>query len=279
MKGRSVLLLIAGGVAALAFFLFLLILLVPVGEIKGVVTRGLEREGYQLQADEFRKAFPLGITVRDAQVSDARGTLLKLDSATIRLNILPLCIGKIIITTNARIGDGELSASFQPRSSAITFHGEDVMLQDLPLLQVVTGATMQGNLFLDGSFSGRGSDLHGAVRMEIKKAELSGIKVSGMPLPDASYETIRGMFRAAGGKGNLESLTFQGDGIYLRLKGSLALADPLGASPLNLKIELMPKPEFLEKQKLVFMLLAKYLKSPGFYQIPVTGTLMGPSIR
>ncbi|RQW82944.1 MAG: type II secretion system protein GspN, partial [Geobacter sp.] len=156
---------------------------------------------------------------------------------------------------------------------------EGVRLQDIPLLQVATGANLQGNLFLDGSFSGKGTALHGDIRMEIKRAELSGIKVSGMPLPDASYETIRGMFRASGGQGNLESLTFQGDGIYIRLKGTLAMAGPLASAPLNLTIELMPKPEFLEKQKLVFLLLAKYQKSPGSYHIPVAGTLMNPSIR
>ncbi|MGA7827623.1 MAG: type II secretion system protein GspN [Geobacteraceae bacterium] len=279
MKGRSLLLLIAGSVASLVLLLVVSIVLVPVSEIKGVVERGFAKEGYVLQSEEFHKTFPLGITLRNAQVSDNRGSLLKLDSATFRLKLLPLCLGKIVFAANARIGNGELSANFQPRTSTITFHSEDVRLQDLPLLQVATGATMQGDLFLDGSFTGRGTALHGSVRMEIKKAELSGIKVSGMPLPDASYETIRGMFRASGGRGTLESLTFQGDGIYIRLKGTLILTAPLAASPLNLTIELMPKPAFLEKQKLVFLLLTKYLKSPGSYQIPVSGTLMKPSIR
>jgi type II secretion system protein N len=279
MKRRSILLFIAGSLVSLVLILVLAILLVPVSEIKGVITRGLEREGYLLQADEFHKSFPLGITVRNAQVGDERGLLLKLDSATFRLKLLPLFIGSISLAANARIGDGEVSASLQPRTATITLHSEGVRLQDIPLLQVTTGANLQGNLFLDGSFTGRGTALHGDMRMEIKRAELSGIKVSDMPLPDASYESIRGMFRASGGQGTLESLTFQGDGIYIRLKGSLAMTGPLEASPLNLAIELMPKPDFLEKQKLVFLLLAKYQKSPGSYHIPVTGTLMNPSIR
>ncbi|MDD2336452.1 MAG: type II secretion system protein GspN [Geobacteraceae bacterium] len=279
MRRRSLPLIIAGSILSLVLFLTLTIILVPVGEIKGVITRVLEREGYQLQAEEFHKSFPLGITVRNAQVRDERGLLLKLDSATFRLKLLPLFVGSISLAANARIGDGEVSASFQPRTPAISLHCESVPLQDIPLLQVATGANMQGNLFLDGSFTGRGKDLRGDMRMEIKRAELSGIKVSGMPLPDASYETIRGMFRASGGKGNLESLTFQGDGIYIRLKGTLVMTVPLGMSPLSLTIELMPKPDFLEKQKLVFLLLAKYQKSPGSYRIPVTGTLMSPAIQ
>jgi type II secretion system protein N len=138
---------------------------------------------------------------------------------------------------------------------------------------------MQGKLFVDGSFTGRGTALQGDMRMEIKQAELRGIKVSGMPLPDASYDTIRGMFRASGGRGSLESLTFQGDGIYIRLKGTLVMTGPLSSAPLDLAIELMPKPDFLEKQKLVFQLLAKYQKSPGAYRIPVAGTLTSPSLQ
>lgn len=279
MNRRSVPLLIAGGIFALVLLLALTIILVPVGEIKGVITRVLENEGYLLQAEEFHKSFPLGITVRNAQIRDERGLLLKLDSATFRLKLLPLFVGSVSLAANARIGDGEVSASFQPRTATISLHGEHIKLQDIPLLQLATGANMQGTLFLDGSFTGRGTALRGDVRMEIKKAELSGIKVSGMPLPDASYESIRGMFRASGGKGTLESLTFQGDGIYIRLKGTVIMAMPLGSSPLDLTIELMPKPDFLEKQKLVFLLLAKYLKSPGSYQIPVTGTLTSPSIQ
>jgi len=279
MRRRSLLRIIAGSVFSLVLLFALTIILVPVGEIKGVVTRVLEREGYQLQAEEFHKSFPLGITVRNAQVSDERGMLIKLDSATFRLKLLPLFIGTITLAADARIGDGEVSASFQPRTSTISLHSERVKLQDIPALQITTGANLQGNLFLDGSFAGRGTALHGDMRMEIKRAQLSGIKVSGMPLPDASYENIRGMFRASGGKGILESLTFQGDGIYIRLKGSVAMAEPLGVSPLNLTIELMPKPDFLEKQKLVFLLLAKYQKSPGSYRIPVTGTLMSPFIQ
>lgn len=279
MKRRSLPLLIAGSILSLVLLLVFTVVLVPVDEVKGVITRVLAREGYVLQAEEFRKNFPLGIGVTNAEVRDERGLLLKLDSATFRLRLLPLCIGKIVLDANARIRDGEVSASYQPRTSQLSFRSEGIMLQDLPLLRVVTGANLHGELFLDGSFSGRGAALHGDLRMEIKQAELSGIKVSGMPLPDASYETIRGMFRASAGTGNLESLTFQGDGIYIRLKGTLAMAKSVGAAPLNLTIELMPKPDFLEKQKLVFLLLAKYQKSPGSYQIPVTGTLLNPVIR
>jgi type II secretion system protein N len=279
MKHWSPLLLIAAGVVSLVLLLLLTIIFIPVGEIKGVVERGLAREGYVLQVAEFKKTFPLGITVSNALVSDERGVLLKLDSATFRVQLLPLFIGKVAFEAQARIGEGELSANIQPRTSTISVHAERVRLQDVPLLQIATGANIRGDLFLDGSFTGEGTALQGEMRMEIGQADLRSIKISGMPFPDASYETIRGMFKASGGIGNLESLTFQGDGIYIRLKGTLGMTGPLDSAPLNLTIELMPKPDFLEKQKLIFLLLAKYMKSPGSYRIPVTGTVTNPAIH
>jgi hypothetical protein len=40
----------------------------------------------------------------------------------------------------------------------------------------------------------------------------------------------------------------------------------------------MPKPEFIDKQKLVFLLLAKFMASPGVYRVPIRGTLLKPEI-
>lgn len=279
MKLRSPLLIVACCGISLVLLLAVTILLVPVDEIRGVIIRGLAQEGIVLQAEEFDKAFPLGVKVRNALVSDARGLLFKLDSATVRLKLIPLLAGRVSLESRGRIGEGIISASIQPRISSISFHAEDIRLQDIPLLHVATGADLRGELFLDGAFAGTGTAMQGDMRMEIKRAELSGIKISGMPLPDASYETIRGMFRASAGTGTLESLTFQGDGIYIRLKGTVGLSGALESAPLNATIELMPKPDFLEKQKLVFLVLAKYLKSPGSYHIPVTGTLSDPVVR
>jgi hypothetical protein len=50
------------------------------------------------------------------------------------------------------------------------------------------------------------------------------------------------------------------------------------AAPLNVTLEMMPKPEFLIQQKLVFLLFARFLVTPGHYRIPITGTLQEPKI-
>ncbi|WP_277059036.1 type II secretion system protein GspN, partial [Trichlorobacter lovleyi] len=99
------------------------------------------------------------------------------------------------------------------------------------------------------------------------------------PLPDAPYDTIRGMIRLAGRQATIDSFTLQGRELYVRLKGEFPLTDPAGAAPLNLTLELMPKPELLDRQKLVFALLTKYLVTPGQYRLPIRGTLAKPLLQ
>jgi type II secretion system protein N len=117
------------------------------------------------------------------------------------------------------------------------------------------------------------------LRLEVKKAHIAGVKVGEMPLPDADYAVVQGMIRQKGAGFTLESFTLQGDGLYVRLKGDFPLTTPLGMAPLNMTLDLMPKPEFLEKQKFVFLLLTKYLVSPGNYSIPIRGVLAKPLIQ
>jgi len=270
---------LCGVCGAILLLAVLIILFVPVGEIKGALVRGLEEKGYVLRAAEFRKSLPLGVSARNVLISDERGTLLKLDEASASIKVLPLCIGRVVLDFRARIGRGEVEARYQPRNGNLAFRGAGVQLEDIPFFPTATGANVKGGLFLDGSFKGQGVQRQGEMKLDVKRAELSAIKIGEIPLPDASYSTIRGMFRVTGGRGRLESLTFQGDGIYSRLSGTVPVAGPLASAPLDLTLELMPKPDFLERQKLVFLLLAKYEASPGSYRIPVKGALMKPAIQ
>jgi hypothetical protein len=64
----------------------------------------------------------------------------------------------------------------------------------------------------------------------------------------------------------------------MRLSGEHPLGLNASSAPLDLVLEIMPKPEFLEKQKLVFLLLAKFMASPGVYRVPITGTVLKPQI-
>ena len=276
MKGRRWLFFTVGAVGALFLLIILTLVFIPDHVLQGIAERTLEREGYSFRVRQFGKMFPLGIKAVDLEIAGENGVLLKAKEATVRIGLLPLITGKLLFTCRAVIGDGRIRVDYSPRNQDIGIESIGVRLEDIPFFQTVADARVKGDLRLNGSFTGKGTAARGELRLEVKGANVSGVKIGDMPLPDADYSLIQGMFREKGGVVMLESFTFQGEGLYVRLKGDFPQTTPLGNAPLNLSLELMPKPEFLEKQKFVFLLLNKYLTTPGHYNIPVRGTLAKP---
>lgn len=279
MKKRRWLYCAAAIPAALFVLLVLTVLFIPDEALQGVVARGLEREGYSFQAAKLGMAFPMGLKARNLVIGNDKGALIKADEFVVRLRLFPLLIGRVQMSFHARIGGGVLTGDLSLRKGGdMHLDISNVRLEDIPFFPTVTGAEVKGLLRVQGNFRGPQRTAKGELRMEVRDAALAGVKIGETPLPDASYSAVQGMLRVTGGKGTLESLTFQGEGLYVRLKGDILLSANLSSAPLNLTLELMPKPEFLEKQKFVFLLLTKYLSSPGHYQIPVRGTLAKPAI-
>lgn len=269
----------AAVVAGILITLVFTVILVPSREVEGVVERLLAREGYTFQAERFGKAFPLGFSARGVTIGTDQGPVLRFDRVTARLALLPLLTGTVTFTGDATIGPGRISGSYLPRRGKGTLEARGVRLEDIPFFKTVAGAEMKGLMTVDASVAGKDRQTSGELRLEVKGADVRGVTIGGTPLPDAAYDTIRGMVRMASGKATLDSFTLQGADLYIRLKGDIPLATPTGASPLNLTLELMPQPAFLDRQKLVFALLAKYLVTPGHYQLPVRGTLGKPLLQ
>jgi type II secretion system protein N len=272
---------IAGmGIGGLLLFVTFVIVFIPAGGVKGLLERVLQDAGYTFRAGEFGKALPLGIKVRKLEVGDHRGLLFKADEAEVRLRLLPLLTGRLSFGYRAGIGGGEVRGGFSlNRGGEVDFQVSNVRLEEIPFFPTATGTRARGELKGEGSFTGRGSKTVGEARLEIRGVELAGVRIGEMPLPDATYDLVRGALKVNNGKAVIESATLQGEGIYVRLKGDFPVTAPINGAPLNLTLELMPKPDFLEKQRFVFLLLARYLVSPGYYRIPVSGTLAHPAIQ
>lgn len=268
----------AGAVlAATLFFLFLSVMFISNTAILAAVNRGLSGQGLVLTASSFSKAFPLGIKGKGWTISSARGKLVHFDRARIGLSLLPLLTGKLQLTADAGIGAGKITAAIVVAGNGpSTLEIRDLNLEQVPFFPSVTGARAAGILNSKAEIRGSAQKAAGYLKLEARGVELQGIKLGETPLPDAAYHTVQGMLNISGGVARIESFTLQGDGLYVRLKGNIPATSPLSAAPLDLTLELMPKAEFLDKQKFVFLLLAKYLDTPGHYQLPVKGTLAKP---
>jgi type II secretion system protein N len=163
-------------------------------------------------------------------------------------------------------------------SDAVSFAADGINLSDIPFFNTVLGAKSAGVIWSQGKLRRGTKGLNGEVKLEVRQLEFSGVRLGSFPLPDTSGLKTQGIVKVSDGRSRLESLTLEGDGIYMRLSGDLPFGENAGTAPLNMTLEIMPRAEFLEKQKLVFLLLTKFMTSPGVYRLPVRGTLLKPEI-
>lgn len=264
-------------VAALLFFLELVYLLFPSSRIDDTVAALLAPRGLSLSPG-CRKTLVPGLAWDDARLSSVgKGPLFSASRLAVRPLLVPLVTGRPTVAVSARVGAGNFDLEYALRGGDTLLRTAGIRLAEIPFFQTVLGGRAGGDLWSEGRLMRGPRGLNGEIRLEVRGMEFSGVKLAGFPLPDASGLTSRGMVRVTDGKARLESFTLEGDGIYMRLSGDL----PGGAAanaPLALSLEIMPRAEFMERQKLVFLLLAKFMVSPGVYRVPIKGTLLKPEI-
>lgn len=268
---------IAGGSL---LFLLLTLAFIPDRALEQAVAKAVATKGFTFKANTFGIALPLGLQGKRLEIGTDAGPVLSMDSASVRLRLLPLLTGRVTMALDGRIGSGSITGTITVApQKQLDLAIKDLPLEAIPFFPTVAGTQAKGIARVNATIQGIGARAKGDLQLQVRGAELNGIKIGEIPLPDASYREVQGMLRIGGGKASLESFTLQGESLYVRLKGDMPVIAPLNASPLNLTLELMPKPEFMERQKFVFLLLVKYLSSPGHYQIPIRGTLAKPLLQ
>lgn len=280
MTIRTIAARVGAAVAALLLFVTLTVLFIPNRVILDAINRGLAGHGLSLSAATFGKAFPLGIAGRGWTLSSGKGKLLTLENVTLRLRLVPLLTGRVAFSFDARSGSGRIAATASSTgkgSLRLTVSG--LNLEQVPFFATVTGTQAAGIVSGQAELGGLRGNVAGFIKLDAQGVELRGVRIGETPLPDATYQAVQGMIRISGGTGTIESFTLQGTSLYVRLSGTVLPGASLQAAPLNMTLELMPKPDFLDKQKFIFLLLAKYQDTPGHYRIPIRGPLGKPAME
>lgn len=264
--------------AVLLLFAWFSYLFFPVARLDTVVASLLSQQRLTL-APSPRKTILPGLVWDDLLLSSEQGGLIHCDRLKIRVQLLPLIAGRAVIAGVAKIGNGYIDVSYATNGKqALRLGAEGISLAELPVFKSILGAKASGNLWSKGVLQRSTKGMNGEVKLEVKQLEFSGVRLGSFSLPDAAGLKAQGMVLVSDGKARLESFTLEGEGLYMRLSGDLPLGGNVATEPLNLTLEIMPKPDFLEKQKLVFMLLAKFMTAPGVYSVPIRGTFLKPAI-
>jgi len=279
MIGRSRLLKITGlSIAGLFLLCGLIYLFFPIDRINTLINQNLEAQGLALSPDARKTVLP-GLGWNNLVLSSQQGALVSCDSLAVRPLLGPLLLGRVMLRASGTVRDGRFDLKYGLNGKeAFSLESDGINLADIPFFKTALTAKVGGNLWIKGAATRTPKGLNGELRFELKQLEFSGVKLSGFSLPDAANLRSQGMIRITEGKPRVESFTLQGEGLYMRISGEIPSGDNALNAPINLILEIMPKPDFMERQKLVFMLLTKFMVSPGNYRIPIRGTLLKPAI-
>ena len=279
MTGRKRLLRgLALAAATLVLFLALFYVLFPVAPLNNAVIQALAGQGLTLEPEARKTVLP-GLVWNDAILSSAQGALLDIEQLKVQPRLMALLLGRLRLSAKAAVADGKIDLLYGVNGrQAVVLQADGIQLAKIPFFKTVLGATAGGMLWSEGNVQRTPQGLDGELKLEVKQLQYSGVKMGAFPLPDATNLRTQGMVRISGGRARLESFTLQGEGVYMRLSGNLPTGARAASMPLDLTLEIMPKPEFMEQQKLVFLLLAKFMSSPGVYRVPIRGTLLNPVI-
>lgn len=264
--------------AWLALFLVCVYIFFPSRRIDAFISQALATQGLTLTPTVHKTLLP-GLAWDNALLSSQQGPLLRFDRLSVRPLLLRLLAGRVVLGSTASQGAGHLDIEYKALGrQTLLLNTDRLPLGEMPFFRTVLGARVGGSLWSEGLVTREPKGWSGELKLEISQLEFSGIRIGAFALPDAGNLNSKGMVRVTDGRARLESLTLQGEGIYMRLSGELPSGVNADSAPLNLMLEIMPKPEFLEKQKLVFLLLTKFMASPGVYRVPIRGTLLKPEI-
>lgn len=264
--------------AVFLLFIIFVYFFFPISRFNTVIEEMLARQELQLSPAATKTFFP-GIMWQQPILKSSQGVILHFDTVIVHPDWKSLLFGSVAVLSTATSGKGALELHYGiVGSNLMQLDIHDLNLEEIPFFKTVLGAKATGALWSKGVVTKGKVGVLGDIKLEVKNLSLQGVKLGSFPLPDVAGLTVQGKVKIVNGKAFLESFTLQGEGVYMRLSGELPSGDSVMTSPLNLSLEIMPKPDFLEKQKLVFMLLSKFAVSPGVYRIPVKGTLLKPEI-
>ncbi len=163
------------------------------------------------------------------------------------------------LNINGKVNLGKVHGLIAIRYPAPDMHivGENIQIKDLPMIER-TGISGDGTL----KFNFLRGDRKGVVTFSIDNAKLKGDVTGIGVLPLDVFKNVRGLFTIENTV-HVDSLTMEGKGIYVRMKGTIK------ESNFDGNIEIMMDSSF-DLYAVLEALLGRYKISTGYYVIPYT---------
>ena len=275
-----ILLFLAAGVLLFATATFFII---PTHLIEAWIVEGVRKEsGIVLSGEAFQRALPFGFAFTNLSLRQKEGgeEFFAFDRLEARIHPMALIRGKVRITLTGITEEGDIAGKvLLRRGGEIVAHidGRNITLHTLhgqPVQGMVTIGSFTADLSLANLYNGCPS---GAITARGLETTTQGVTIMGFPSPlgDIDDVGLKAILRDC--TAQVETLWLESRNLTARLKGRIALSEPLQKSRIDMLLEVIPKEELLEN-RLLTALMGRYRKSANYYAVPVRGTLGNPRV-
>lgn len=276
---------IAVGILSIAVLLFLVTFFFtfPNSLIESWLESELnKRTGLVFSIEGFQKVFPLSFEMRKMKViyKGDENPLFYINNMRVRFLPYSLFLGNIRINVYGDVGDGHISEDVIIKIGSITLNtvAKNIGLKDIPYLNSIGlyGGVVNGHgqaTISNGIFQGK--CIGGFIKADGKDIDISRLRIQGLIIPFELIEKMGVTAKMEESKLKLNGLWVEGKEISARLQGIVNVSSPFKNSPIDLTLEITPKPLLIKNTPILF-LIKDYRKSINFYSIPLKGTIGNP---
>lgn len=238
-------------------------IVIPVTLIEDIIADSVTGRKITLEKTGLRKGFFYNLRAEKILVKSGSGEVLSFTEIASRINPFRLMLLQVKITVDGNIGGGSISGDmhFARNSLNVTLEAENASVNEIPFFE---RAGIKG----DGAFSGRFILINddGRIEFNADSVTFEPAVFSGIQIPMNLFSRVSGAISIKENIIQVVSVSFEGKDIFARLKGVIK------DSFMDLTMEVMPGRSYMENP-LLLAGIERYRVSPGYYAVPLRGSL------
>lgn len=233
----------------------------PEGLIVETVSEQAGRGGLAVEVEGFKKGLFYNFVAERISIKKSGRRLLLVSDVSGRLDLLRLPLLKAVFPFEGAIGGGRLSGRATIRRRHYGAH-MTLTHSRMEELDIASLAGIRGTGIVSAEVTVRG--IAGDIKFSVKEAKFEPITLNNIPLPLNMFHTVRGAASFRGRRIDIKSLSFEGEGIFARAKGTL------NGGAADMTLEVMPEGAM---DTILSALISAYRVSPGYYEVPIKGPI------
>jgi type II secretion system protein N len=248
---------------AFLFLVWALWIVIPVALIEDIIAESMSGRRITAETKGLRKGFFYSLRAEKILVKSDSIEILSFEDAVFRIHPFRLILLQSKIAMNGKFGGGDISGNmhFAGNSAQIKLDAGNVSINRIPFFE---RAGIRGT----GTFGGRFilTNDEGRIEFAADGVKFEPAVFSGIQVPMNLFSRVSGALATKENIIQVVSVSLEGKEIFARLKGNIQ------NSFMDLIMEVMPGKSYLENP-LLLAGIERYRVSPGYYVVPVRGSL------